>query len=76
MRTCGIQIDYTKMMAVCIGPEHGIRPAELCGIARRGRTAALSVAAAVRTGGLGFSKLPFAGAVADEVRRAAGLAAR
>lgn len=71
MRTCGIQIDYTKMMAACIGPEHGIRPAELRGIARRGRTAALSVAAAVRTGGLGFSKLPFAGAVADEVRRVA-----
>ena len=71
MRTCGIRIDYTKMMAACIGPEHGIRPAELRGIARRGRSAAQAVGAAVRAGGLGFAKLPFAGAVADEVRRVA-----
>lgn len=71
MRTCGIRLDFGKMMAESIGSAHGIRPSELREVAVRGREAVRVVDAAVRAGALGFAKLPFAGAVTDEVRRVA-----
>ncbi len=71
MRECGLSLDYGRMMAEAIGAEHGLRPAELRAAAPRARAAVNAVAAASRAGALGFAKLPFARAVADEVRRVA-----
>ena len=69
MRACGLSLDYGHMMAESIGAEHGLRPAELRTASARARAAVDAVGAAARAGALGFAKLPFALAVADEVRR-------
>lgn len=71
MRAGGLTLDYGHMMEGSLGPEHGIRPADLRAAAARGRAAVGAVAAAARAGALGFAKLPFSRAVADEVQRVA-----
>lgn len=61
-----IRFDYTNVMADAVGPEHGLSPAELEGLASASRTALESVLAR-RTRDLRWLDLPYADEVCREI---------